>query len=157
MRRVFDRAVGAVALADGVVEAPRTRSGKLGGIFNTQVRGFVFEELPYPIEYEFDSFQMTQRGLQNAEVMLEHLLSNQPASIVLEGHTDPTGEANYNLTLSLQRAQAAQTFFEDGGFVGVVSVEGRGESMRIDPDLHNVAFDSAEHHQLERRVVLIRE
>ncbi|MEM8978538.1 MAG: OmpA family protein [Pseudomonadota bacterium] len=157
IKEIFDRAVVAVSLADEVVSAPRTRSGDMGGIFSTQVRGFVVEELPFPIEYVFDSAEMTPRGESNAQVMLEHLLSANPPAILLEGHTDPKGDDSYNLALSLKRAEAARDFFVEKGFTGKVSVAGLGETMRIMPPPAGVDQDTAEHHQLERRVVLIRE
>jgi outer membrane protein OmpA-like peptidoglycan-associated protein len=50
----------------------------------------------------------------------------------VDGHTDDTGGADYNVRLSLARAQSVATALVGGGFpVGSVTQRGLGESMPI--------------------------
>jgi len=154
IRDLVTRAQTAVALSDEVIETPRTRSGKLGGIFARNVRGFKVEEVPMPIEFEFDSTKMTSLGASYAQALLTTLLEEQPSEVLLEGHTDPVGTEAYNLTLSLDRASATKDYLTGGGYQGTVETMGLGETKRLPPP-KNFAKDSPEHHQIERRVVLV--
>lgn len=152
---LYREATVAVALADGVVTAPRTRSAKPGGIFSDSIRGFVVQEVPLPITFEFDSVTFTPAGEGYAQELLDYLLDSDLDHITLEGHTDPTGEEAYNDDLSRRRAEALRGFLARGGFEGEITVEGRGE-REVPPPPEGIARDSKEHYQIARRVVLRR-
>lgn len=152
---LYRDATVAVALADGVVATPRTRSAQPGGIFSESIRGFVVQEVPLPITFEFDSVTFTPAGRAYAQELLDYLLDTDLAHITLEGHTDPTGEEAYNDDLSRRRAEALRGFLAEGGYGGDITVVGRGEH-EIPPPPEGIAPGSKEHYQIARRVVLRR-
>ena len=119
------------------------------------MRGYQVEEVELAIEFEFDSTQMTPKGEGYAMQLRDYLLDRNPSSIVLEGHTDPTGSADYNESLSLKRALSLRNFLMDQGYTGSIDVFGRGESDVPAPP-SGVEHGSPEHHQIARRVTLIR-
>jgi outer membrane protein OmpA-like peptidoglycan-associated protein len=70
-----------------------------------------------------------QKLAEVASVLKEYDKSN---SIVIEGHTDARGGADYNATLSLHRAQAVERFLEGQGVSDeALKSVGRGESEPI--------------------------
>jgi outer membrane protein OmpA-like peptidoglycan-associated protein len=154
-QEMLNRASTAMLLADTVVEPPRTRSGTPGGIFIENLRGFKVKEVALAIEFDFDSATMTEKGAGYAQQLLVHVLERSPEKIVLEGHTDPVGAADYNEALSLKRAEALRDFLVGEGYGGTVDVIGRGESKLPKPG-PGITPDSPEHYQAARRVVLIR-
>lgn len=152
---LFERATVAVRLADGVVPETRTRSGEAGGIFSKDIRGFVVHEVPLPITYKFDSTEFTPDGEAYARQLLDHLTATHPAHIGLVGHTDPSGAEDYNMDLSLRRAEALRDFLKRNGFTGEIDITGRGESEIPNPP-EGIEEGSEEHYRLARRVVLQR-
>ncbi len=75
------------------------------------------------------------------------ILSGSDKGIVLQGHTCTIGPEEYNMGLSLRRAQAVKTYLEAKGVpAGRMSVEGYGETM---PKFGN---DTSEGRRLNRRV-----
>ncbi|MEE4188140.1 MAG: OmpA family protein [Roseobacter sp.] len=152
---VLDRAATAMLLSDEVVAPPRTRSGAPGGVFIESLRGFAVQEVVLAIEYDFDSAQMTAKGKEYADQLLSYLLERRPDAIALEGHTDPVGADSYNLALSLQRAEALRAYLLDAGFGGEITVTGKGETD-VPAAPPGITPDSLEHHQIARRVVLVR-
>lgn len=152
---IYTRAANALLLADTAVDMPKTRSGASGGIFIENLRGFKVSEVPLAIEYGFDSADLTEKGLGYAKQLLDYLIERTPPKIVLEGHTDPVGDAVYNDKLSLRRAESLRKYLIDNGYAGQIEVVGRGESDQPKPEKNMIA-GGPEHHQIARRVVLIR-
>lgn len=154
-KALLTAASSAMLLAEGTIEIPATRSGSPGGIFIENLRGYQVEEVVLAIEYDFDSVDFTRKGNDVADQLLSYLLDRNPPRIVLEGHTDPVGAATYNDQLSLRRAESLRDYLASNGYKGVIGVVGRGETM-VPPAPSGIAEDSPEHHQIARRVVLIR-
>lgn len=70
-----------------------------------------------------------QKLAEVASVLKEY---DQSSSIMVEGHTDARGGADYNATLSLHRAQAVERFLEGQGVADeALKSVGRGESEPI--------------------------
>lgn len=156
IRQLLAEATVATQLADGVVETPRTRSGTLGGIFSAEVRGFVVEEVTLNIEFEFDSAELTPNGQELALLYLQSAIEQGQQRIVVEGHTDPVGDAGYNMGLSIRRAEAVRDFLAaQQSFDGQIVVRGQGET-ELPPLPEGFAADSDEYYQLARRVVFER-
>lgn len=154
-KRLLTSAANAMLLADQAVEVPATRSGTPGGIFIENLRGYQVEEVSLAIEFDFDSTTLTKKGQQYADKLLAYLKERNPPRIVLEGHTDPVGASEYNDRLSLRRAESLKSYLEAQGYTGTIGVVGRGETM-LPPAPSGAMPDSPEHHQIARRVVLIR-
>ena len=113
--------------------------------------------VPVPVQFHFDSTRFTGKGEQVAAYLLDYLLNEDLAYVKLVGHTDPKGDANYNLGLSERRAAALRDYLYAGGYDGIIDVEGRGETepfQAVDPS--KFADDIEARHQLDRRVELVR-
>lgn len=152
---MIDRAAEAMLLSGQVMAPPRTRSGTPGGIFIESLRGFKVAEVKLAIEFDFDSTDFTKKGQGYADQLLSYLVERNPPKIVLEGHTDPKGPADYNHSLSLRRAESLRNYLLGQGYTGQIEVVGRGET-NVPPAPSDIQPDSPEHYQLARRVVLIR-
>ncbi|MEN8167369.1 MAG: OmpA family protein [Pseudomonadota bacterium] len=108
--------------------------------------------LPSTAMFAFDSAELTDEGKQNIEAHRETLqpeLSKAYAAIII-GHTDSTGDADYNQGLSLRRAESVRDYLvETGTQVDNLRVVGRGES---EPTASN---DTPEGQAANRRVEIV--
>ncbi len=84
---------------------------------------FVFEN----VFFDFDSFELKQESLSSLRRLKQFLRENPMVSIPITGHTDSLGSDEYNLRLSLQRAQSVLRYLEDEGIdPGRIQVVGKG-------------------------------
>lgn len=60
------------------------------------------------VNFEFDSSALNSMGRQNVEFNAEVLKENPDVKVVLEGHADERGTAEYNLALGAERARAVK-------------------------------------------------
>ena len=72
---------------------------------------FVFEN----VFFGFDSFELKQESLSSLRRLDRFLKDNPKVSILITGHTDNLGSDEYNLRLSLQRAQSVQSYLLKAG------------------------------------------
>ena len=144
-------AASALALADEVVEMPKTRSGAAGGVFATSIRGFQVEEVPLPITFEYNSTTFDGPGESYAAALADHLIAMDPPQVFLGGHTDPIGGEEFNFDLSVARAEALAGFLADRGYAGTVNIVGFGETRLPEPP-PGIAPGSDEHYRIARRV-----
>lgn len=95
-----------------------------------------------------DLLPMARERLREvAQVLKEYEAGNQ---IVVEGHTDSRGKADYNRTLSERRARSVREYLvAEGVSDSVVSAIGRGEDEPIDSN------DSPEGRANNRRVEIV--
>jgi outer membrane protein OmpA-like peptidoglycan-associated protein len=82
------------------------------------------------IQFAFDSAQLTPESsetLRNLGLALNHELADQRAFLI-EGHTDASGSRQYNIALSLRRAQAVKDHLvrEAGVAPSRLQIIGRG-------------------------------
>jgi outer membrane protein OmpA-like peptidoglycan-associated protein len=70
-----------------------------------EVEKFVFPG----IAFQFDSAELTDWGKGNAYLAAEKLKAKGDISVIIEGHTDEVGSAEYNKNLGLRRAQRVMT------------------------------------------------
>lgn len=148
---VYQLASASLALADGAVEMPRTRSGDVGGVFATSIRGFSVEEIELPITFRFGSTEFDERGREYAALLAEHLQAVGSQNVKLDGHTDPVGSDEFNIELSLARADALGAYLKTHGFSGQIETDGYGES-RLPAPPPGIAEGSEEHYRIARRV-----
>lgn len=149
--RVHQMATSALALADTVVEMPKTRSGTAGGVFVQSIRGFEVEEVPLPITFEYNSTTFDAAGESYALALADHLIAMAPPEVFLGGHTDPIGGEDYNFDLSVSRAEALAAFLTTNGYGGSVNIIGFGES-RLPPAPPGIVEGSEDHYRIARRV-----
>ena len=108
--------------------------------------------IPAATLFAFDSAEVTEAGEQAMEeyrAKLAPALSDAYAGVII-GHTDSKGEDDYNMGLSLRRAEAVQAYLVGTGTAPEkLRVIGRGEN---DPVASN---DTPEGQALNRRVEVI--
>jgi outer membrane protein OmpA-like peptidoglycan-associated protein len=84
---------------------------------------FVFEN----VFFDFDSFELKQESLSSLRRLHRFLQENSKVSILITGHTDNLGSDEYNLKLSLQRAQSVQDYLvKEGVKLDRIKVAGKG-------------------------------
>jgi outer membrane protein OmpA-like peptidoglycan-associated protein len=102
------------------------RDGTLGGFYSRSVRGIVPHALPVPITFEYRLTTFTNVGQDAARELLEALKEQRPSHILLTGHTDVRGGAEFNMKLSRDRADAVASFLRQNGLNVPVDTEGKG-------------------------------
>lgn len=102
------------------------RDGTLGGFYSRAVRGIVTQAIPVPITFEYRTTAFTGVGQDAARELLDVLKEQTPSRIVLIGHTDVRGTAEFNLKLSRERAEAVAAFLQQNGISAPIATEGRG-------------------------------
>lgn len=89
------------------------------------------------IPFEFNSDRLTESGREVLDSLGQALNSGELAgirTIVLEGHTDAKGSADYNQALSLKRARSVRTFLQSRNVPAYkLRAVGKGESELADP------------------------
>ena len=155
IERIFRRAAQSRMLATNYQPSPKTRSGAPGGLAAERIRGFVVERVPVPIAFHTASAEFTEKGRRAAADMAEHLTTQKPGQVTIAGHTDPRGDEEYNVALSLRRAEAVASYLRENGFEGRIDVVAKGESERFPVDEPS-AYTQEQRWQMDRRVELIR-
>jgi len=89
---------------------------------------FVFDDL----QFETGSTRLTSEGQRTVNALLAVLKAYPSVQIALEGHTDGSGDAAANKTLSEQRAAAVKQTLVDGGVAANrIRAEGYGQERPI--------------------------
>ncbi|MEX0836687.1 MAG: OmpA family protein [Gemmatimonadota bacterium] len=84
------------------------------------------------ILFGFDSSALQSAGQQNLRDLVASLEEYEGTEVLVVGHTDSTGSAEYNQSLSERRAAAARTFLIGAGLdAGRVRAVGMGENEPI--------------------------
>ena len=141
----------------GFVRTARNqRDGKLGGVYAPSVRGIVPRALPVPITFEYRKASFTSIGEQAARELATAIREQQAQRVVLVGHTDVRGEPEFNVRLSVDRAEAVANFLRDNGVNIPVETIGKGatEPMQL-TDTSGLTQDDI--YALNRRVEWRRE
>lgn len=106
---------------------------------------FVFEN----VFFEFDKYDLKPESRTSLSRLQKFLLENPNVNILISGHTDNVGGADYNKTLSLQRAKSVQTFLVEAGLhPGRVMVEGKGDREPMVPN------STPQNQALNRRITI---
>jgi outer membrane protein OmpA-like peptidoglycan-associated protein len=154
---IYGHMAESALLAQTFSPPPASRGEDMGGLFTESYRGYVVQEVPVPVQFQFDSVRFTSKGDQVAAYLLSYLNSQSLPKIKLIGHTDAKGTPEYNLGLSLRRAEALGQYLKENGYPGVIEVEGRGEAEPFIPvDPSKFPPGSEAKNQLDRRVELVR-
>jgi outer membrane protein OmpA-like peptidoglycan-associated protein len=109
------------------VKTPKDhRDGTLGGFYSRSVRGIVPRAIPVPITFEYRKATFTDVGQEAARELLGALQEQQPSRILLIGHTDVRGTAEFNMKLSRDRADAVASFLQQNGLTIPIETDGKG-------------------------------
>jgi outer membrane protein OmpA-like peptidoglycan-associated protein len=113
-------------------------------------------ELNADVMFDFDKADLLPKGeevLQKAAADLQ----GKKGSIRIEGHTDAKGDDDYNLRLSLRRAESVRRWFSEKGGIAqsAMSAKGFGEKNPIAPNTKPDGSDDPEGRQRNRRVEIV--
>jgi OOP family OmpA-OmpF porin len=123
-----------------------------GVLMTRDVRGIALDAVPVPIQFVRDRDEMTDLGRLYAEDTFKLLADKDRPRITLIGHTDPDGSDQYNLDLSLRRAQATKRYLVERGYdANAIEVAGRGrrEPLKIENEKQ---YSQVQIYQMLRRV-----
>jgi outer membrane protein OmpA-like peptidoglycan-associated protein len=82
--------------------------------------------------FDFDKSTLSPRALDIVKEAAAVAKSGQNARVTCTGHTDTAGPANYNMALSLRRANAVKNVLvKEGVPPASISVVGRGETSLL--------------------------
>jgi outer membrane protein OmpA-like peptidoglycan-associated protein len=133
------------------VSAGRDRDGNVGGSL-AEPRAVEVKAVPLPIQFETDEDILTAVGKQYAEELATAIKQQRPATVILEGHTDPRGSHAHNMDLSKRRAERVAAFLREQGVQGQIITEAKGKTQPFTPpDASGLTED--ELFALNRRVV----
>ena len=89
-----------------------------------------------PIQFELGSAELLSAAKDELDTLAGVLTgASEPLPLVIEGHTDGVGAADYNLALSERRAESVLSYLADewGVDVSQFQVVGRGEENLLSP------------------------
>jgi len=132
------------------------RDGTLGGIYSRSVRGIVPRAVPIPITFEYRTARLTSVGVDAARELVNVLREQAPPHLVLVGHTDARGTAEFNMRLSRERAGAVAAFLQQNGIAIPVDLIGKGATEPLPLDSTS-GLTQEEIYALNRRVEWRRE
>jgi outer membrane protein OmpA-like peptidoglycan-associated protein len=143
-----------VALA----ESHRDMNGALGGIYTRAVE---VESVPLPINFNTDEATLTPVGQKAAEELGEAVAEQHVRTVTLVGHTDIRGDHNYNVGLSLRRAEAVRAFLQDylksKNASAKILVDGKGPDEPFDRNVLGHPIGDEDGWALDRRVEWVRD
>lgn len=109
-------------------------------------------EILLSIYFDFNYSTLDNESVGKLSEMLKNKEIQQLSEILSVGYADEFGTVLYNKHLSTRRAEAVQKFLVDNGFMGKITVEGRGkkemtpqeylEAMRQDSGTVNLMIES---------------
>lgn len=105
---------------------------ELDGVTIQRVEEGIAVSFDSGILFGFDSSTLRPEAQENLEKLSEILGRDDETILMIVGHTDSTGDENYNMRLSERRAQAAANYMISQGLSeSRVEIEGRGETEPI--------------------------
>jgi len=111
---------------------PDPRQAALHSLGFTKTEDGWLLNLPEPISFEFDKDGLKPAMQQSIAKTADELLKAEVRRLRIEGHTDDTGVAEYNIALSQRRAHAvAQAFVANGFNPGDITEIGLGPKNPI--------------------------
>jgi OOP family OmpA-OmpF porin len=93
----------------------------------------------YTVYFDFDKSVINPAGQEVINQVLADASKHAPSSVSVTGHTDRAGPEDYNMALSLRRADAVRSALIAGGVAAdKITVAGRGESEPAVPTADGV-------------------
>jgi outer membrane protein OmpA-like peptidoglycan-associated protein len=106
--------------------------------------------------FEFNQATLTPRAEETLGVLPAMLAQAGRHPVSIEGHTDSIGSADYNQTLSEQRAQSVKTWLVARQAVPAATpIKGYGKSRPVASNTNPDGSDSPEGRQKNRRVEIV--
>jgi outer membrane protein OmpA-like peptidoglycan-associated protein len=109
--------------------------------------------------FEFDQAQLTENARTKIHAVAEIVVRLAPErTLSVEGHTDAIGTEEYNLKLSLDRAQAVMEELRKGGVLQEkIRSVGLGERFPVSPNQTSEGRDDPQGRAQNRRVEVVIE
>ncbi|MDO9541732.1 MAG: OmpA family protein [Kiritimatiellia bacterium] len=123
-RRAGDNVGGTVGTTDeyGLTSRPE---GQLNILTSVQYDAVMFD---------YDSAQIQESERPKIEAVADYLNKNTGVGVILEGHCDERGSAEYNLALGERRALAARAYLIGLGIDGEnIQTKSYGEEQPVNP------------------------
>ncbi len=93
----------------------------------------------YTVYFDFDKSVINPAGQEVINQVLADASKHAPSSVSVTGHTDRAGPEDYNMALSLRRADSVRSALIAGGIAAdKITVAGRGESEPAVPTADGV-------------------
>ena len=93
----------------------------------------------FMVFFDWDRSNLSQQALSTIQQAADSFKSTGSARITATGHADRSGPDNYNMALSLRRANAVKdALIRDGVPAGAIQVIGKGETQPLVPTADGV-------------------
>ena len=117
---------------------PEEMQTAMAGVAATQEKPSEFPD----IHFDYDKSFIRDDAKPILQEVADYLKANPAASILIEGHCDERGTAEYNLALGERRAESAKTYLVSLGVkASALSTVSFGEEKPIDPGHDEVAWE----------------
>jgi len=105
------------------------------------------------VRFEFDSARLTGSARDTLQDVVETLKAHPDIYVRLGGHTDSIGPAEYNMNLSVRRAESVKDFLIEHGIDPKrLTTRGYGETQPVAPNTKPDGSDNPEGRAKNRRV-----
>jgi outer membrane protein OmpA-like peptidoglycan-associated protein len=108
--------------------------GALGGTAGAYIGLKMGQVAGYNPQISFDagSFELDSDARVSLRRLVTYMQTNPKFNILVVGHTDSLGDANYNMALSVKRAEAVKSFLVAGAISpDRISTQGKGSTDPI--------------------------
>lgn len=139
--RVIDTAYGAERIdSDGTARTQRLTAEQVRADFGETLAALPPKPATFTLYFLEGRDELTAESRAELDRMIRELKRRPIPDIVLIGHTDTVGSADYNDRLSLMRAERARELLATMGLErGRMQVAGRGKRELLVPTAENVA------------------
>jgi len=102
------------------------------GVAVTQEKASLFADA----RFDFDKYDLTPQGKDAARAVANYMLKNPKARVLIEGHADIRGTAEYNMALGERRATSVKNYLISLGVPEAsLSTISFGKERPLDPGL----------------------
>lgn len=106
------------------------------------------------IEFDFDSYEIKSEFFVKLDTAAEIISANEKQNYIVEGHTDAAGTPEYNMNLSLNRANAVVQYLEKKGVkLKQMQIVGKGDQELKHPECRPHTICSDQKNFENRRVI----
>jgi peptidoglycan-associated lipoprotein len=93
------------------------------------------------VRFDFDKSELTEDGRRTSQAVADYMKKNPKAKLLIEGHCDERGTAEYNLALGERRATAVMTYLVSLGVPkAALSTVSFGMEKPLDPGHNDAAW-----------------
>lgn len=124
---------------------PKTKEEKMETEINRMIEG---------IEFDFDSFVIKPEFYEKLNTAAEIIKSMKGKKFIVEGHTDAAGPPEYNMQLSINRAEAVLKYLKTKGVdISKLKIVGKGDTELLHPECRPYQICDNQKNFENRRVI----